>query len=87
MYFRRHPASLLLFVPPKYQVLAALGPLLEGRPLALPGRKKPLIAAPGFRVFGTVTTVGPGKVVLGGAADFGALWIHVSCSLTSFSCY
>lgn len=60
------------------EVLAALGPLLEGRPLVLPGRKKPLRAAHGFRVFGTVTTTGPGRVVLGGAADFGALWIHVS---------
>lgn len=60
------------------EVLAALGPLLEGRPLVLPGRKKPLLAAHGFRVFGTVTTTGPGRVVLGGAADFGALWIHVS---------
>lgn len=62
------------------EVLAALGPLLEGRPLVLPGRKKPLSAAHGFRVFGTVTTTGPGRVVLGGAADFGALWIHVSAT-------
>ena len=61
-----------------FEVLAAIGPLLEGRPLALPGRRKPLRAAPGFRVFGTVTTSGPGRVVLGGAADFGALWTHVS---------
>lgn len=61
-----------------FEVLAAIGPLLEGRPLALPGRRKPLRAAPGFRVFGTVTTSGPGRVVIGGAADFGALWTHVS---------
>lgn len=61
-----------------FEVLAAIGPLLEGRPLALPGRSRPLKAAPGFRVFGTVTTVGAGRVVLGGAADFGALWTHVS---------
>ncbi|CAM9924444.1 unnamed protein product, partial [Laminaria digitata] len=61
-----------------FEVLAAIGPLLEGRPLALPGRRKPLRAAPGFRVFGTVTTSGPGRVVLGGAADFGALWTHVA---------
>eukprot|EP00903_Cladosiphon_okamuranus_P014927 g13820.t2 len=60
-----------------FEVLAAIGPLLEGRPLALPGRSRPLRAAPGFRVFGTVTTVGAGRVVLGGAADFGALWTHV----------
>lgn len=60
-----------------FEVLAALGPLLEGRPLALPGRSKPLRAAPGFRVFGTVTTVGTGRVTLG-VADFGALWTHVS---------
>lgn len=65
-----------------FEVLAALGPLLEGRPLALPGRTKPLRAAPGFRLFGTVTTVGPGRVVLGGAADFGALWTHVSSLYT-----
>ncbi|CAM9731690.1 unnamed protein product, partial [Ectocarpus sp. 8 AP-2014] len=38
-----------------FEVLAAIGPLLEGRPLTLPGRTRPLIAAPGFRVFGTVT--------------------------------
>lgn len=61
-----------------FEVLAAIGPLLEGRPLTLPGRTRPLVAAPGFRVFGTVTTVGLGRVVLGGAADFGALWTHVS---------
>lgn len=66
-----------------FEVLAALGPLLEGRPLVLPGRKKPLRAAPGFRVFGTVTTTGPGRVVIGGAADFGALWIHVSLNIWS----
>ena len=66
-----------------FEVLAAIGPLLEGRPLALPGRRKPLRAAPGFRVFGTVTTSGPGRVVLGGAADFGALWTHVSVYLVS----
>lgn len=71
-----------------FEVLAAIGPLLEGRPLALPGRRKPLRAAPGFRVFGTVTTSGPGRVVLGGAADFGALWTHVSrCLFFCWSIY
>ncbi|CAM9333744.1 unnamed protein product [Ectocarpus fasciculatus] len=68
-----------------FEVLAAIGPLLEGRPLTLPGRTRPLIAAPGFRVFGTVTTVGAGGVVLGGAADFGALWTHVPVEPLSVS--
>lgn len=67
-----------------FEVLAAIGPLLEGRPLTLPGRTRPLKAAPGFRVFGTVTTVGGGRVVLGGAADFGALWTHVSVGLVTW---
>ncbi|CAN0122174.1 unnamed protein product, partial [Hapterophycus canaliculatus] len=43
-----------------FEVLAAIGPLLEGRSLTLPGRARPLKAAPGFRVFGTITTVGAG---------------------------
>ncbi|CAM9195825.1 unnamed protein product, partial [Ectocarpus sp. 12 AP-2014] len=68
-----------------FEVLAAIGPLLEGRPLTLPGRTRPLRAAPGFRVFGTVTTVGDGGVVLGGAADFGALWTHVPVEPLSVS--
>lgn len=63
-----------------FEVLAAIGPLLEGRPLALPGRTKPLKAAPGFRIFGTTTTTGTESVILGGAADFGALWTHVRLS-------
>ncbi|CAM9220817.1 unnamed protein product, partial [Ectocarpus sp. 13 AM-2016] len=68
-----------------FEVLAAIGPLLEGRPLTLPGRTRPLRAAPGFRVFGTVTTVGAGGVMLGGAADFGALWTHVPVEPLSVS--
>ncbi|CAM9499812.1 unnamed protein product, partial [Discosporangium mesarthrocarpum] len=60
------------------EVLAALGPLLEGRPLGLPGQSVMLRAAPGFRIFGTMTTTGQGAVTLGGAANFGALWTHVA---------
>jgi len=39
-------------------VLASLAPLLEGRPLSVAGRGESLLAAPGFRLFGSITLRG-----------------------------
>ncbi|CAM9805557.1 unnamed protein product, partial [Phaeothamnion confervicola] len=66
------------------EVLATLVPLLEGGELEVPPRP-PLRVAPGFRLFGTVSTATLGKggqdggsgITLGGAADFGTLWTRV----------
>jgi midasin len=62
-----------------FEILAALTPLLEGGALIVPGWSKPLRAAPGFRLFGTVTasSATTTTVQLGGSANFGALWTQV----------
>jgi MoxR-like ATPase len=65
------------------EVLAALVPLMEGKPLVVSGRPHPLTASPGFQLLGTVSsadsylpaTSQPPRI--GGAADFGALWSRV----------
>jgi midasin len=62
-----------------FEILAALTPLLEGGVLIVPGWSKPLRAAAGFRLFGTVTasSATTTTVQLGGSANFGALWTQV----------
>jgi midasin len=42
-------------------VLAALLPLLEGRALTVPGRVEPIAPAPGFRLFGSISSSADGS--------------------------
>lgn len=61
------------------EVMSALAPLLERNVLFVPGRAATLAAAPGFRLWGTVTTHGRAEVAAVERSVFrAAIWQHVS---------
>jgi midasin len=61
------------------EVMSALAPLLERNVLFVPGRAVSIAAAPGFRLWGTVTTHGRAEVATVERSVFrAAIWQHVS---------
>ena len=59
-----------------FEVLSALVPLLEKRKLYVPGRGESIQAAPGFQLFGSVTTEA-GRSTSAGADPLSGLWTRV----------
>ena len=59
-----------------FEVLSALVPLLETRKLYVPGRGESIQAAPGFQLFGSVTT-DAGRSSSTGADPLAGLWTRV----------
>jgi len=66
------------------EVMSALAPLLEHNVLFVPGRAASMSAAPGFRLWGTVTTHGRAEVAAVERNVFkAALWQHVAVAAPS----